>query len=70
MSQLDIDREDLIRLIISICDYARLGSAISTYNNCNNCGKRRCEYKPQAGKMVRWNCPLWEERKDGEGNNL
>lgn len=60
MSRKDMDREELIRLIISICDYARLGYSISTYDNCNNCGmKERCEYCPKAGQMVRWNCPLW-----------
>lgn len=32
MSRFDQDREELIRLILSICDYARLGYNISTYN--------------------------------------
>lgn len=61
MSRFDADREDLIRLIISICDYARLGYQVSTFNNCNNCGnKKDCQYTPKPGLMVRWNCPLWE----------
>ena len=61
MSRFDQDREDLIRLIMSICDYARLGYGVSTYNSCNNCGIRRdCEYIPQPGCSVRWNCPLWK----------
>jgi len=65
MSQFDRDREDLIRLIYSICDYARLGYNISTYNSCNNCGiKRDCEYIPQLGQSVRWNCPLWKSHKE------
>ena len=60
MSQQDHDREELIRLLISICDYARLGYSISTCDNCNNCGlKTDCEHCPKAGQMVRWNCPLW-----------
>lgn len=61
MSKLDQDREYLIRLIISICDYARLGYEVSTYNNCNNCADKKCIYKPEWGKHVRWNCPLWKE---------
>lgn len=61
MSRFDQDREDLIQLIISICDYARLGYKISTHNNCNNCGARECKYKPDWGDSVRWNCPLWEK---------
>ncbi len=65
MSRLDQDREDLIRLIISICDYARLGYKVSTYKNCNNCGRKECQFKPDWGKDVRWNCPL-AERKPGK----
>lgn len=61
MSRLDQDREELIRLIISICDYARLGYNVSTHNNCNNCADKQCIYKPELGKPVRWNCPLWKE---------
>lgn len=64
MSRFDQDREELISLIISICDYARLGYNISTYNNCNNCGASGCEYKPECGESVRWNCPLWEGADD------
>jgi hypothetical protein len=60
MSRLDQDREDLIRLIFSICDYARLGYRISTLNNCNNCKMADCEHKPDWGEQVRWNCPLWK----------
>ena len=67
MSRLDEERENLIRLILSICDYARLGYDVSTYNNCNNCGiKHDCEYIPQAGCSVRWNCPLWKPYKAEE----
>lgn len=60
MSRLDQDREELIRLIISICDYARLGYEISTYDNCNNCKAENCQYKPKCGQMVRYRCPLWK----------
>lgn len=64
MSRLDQDRESLITLIISICDYARLGYDISTYDNCNNCKASDCEYKPELGYAVRWNCPLWKGAED------
>lgn len=63
MSRFDSDREDLIRLIISICNYARLGYDISTYDNCNNCGDKNCQYRPKLGEHVRWNCPLWKDGK-------
>ena len=58
MSRFDQDREELIRLIFSICDYARLGYSISTYNSCNNCKANGCEYKPKWGEHIRYNCPL------------
>lgn len=64
MSRFDQDREELIRLIFSICDYARLGYSISTYDNCNNCKVSDCEYKPKWGDAVRWNCPLWKGADD------
>ncbi len=59
MSRFDHDREELISLILSICDYARLGYKVSTYNSCNNCKDRDCKYMPKLGESVRWNCPLW-----------
>jgi hypothetical protein len=65
MSRFDQDREDLIQLIISICDYARLGYKVSTYNNCNNCKAKECEYR-HWGDFVRWNCPLWREEPEKE----
>ena len=64
MSRFDIDREDLICLIISICDYARLGYKVSTYNNCNDGKAKECKYRPDWGDSVRWNCPLWEGKQD------
>ena len=63
MSRFDQDREELINLIISICDYAKLGYNISTYNSCYNCGLANCEYRPSWGKTERWNCPLWREKE-------
>ena len=31
-----------------------------TQNNCNNCYiKLECSHTPEAGEMVRINCPLW-----------
>ena len=64
MSRFDQDREELIRLIISICDFARFGYNVSTYNNCNNCGAfDDCEHKPKLGQN-RWNCPLWKSGED------
>lgn len=64
MSRQDEDIKDLMRLIRSICDYAKLGMDVSTFNNCNNCADKKCHYKPKWGDMVRWNCPLWKGTED------
>ena len=64
MSRFDEDREDLIRLLFSVLDYARIGYLISTFDNCNNCYRKNCEYKPKPGQMARWRCPLWKGKDD------
>ena len=61
----DMKREEIICYIISICDLARLGAKVIKHNNSNNCKKKDCEYRPEWGDSVRWNCPLWEGG-DGE----
>ena len=60
MSRFDQDREEIIRILFSILDYARLGYNVSTYDNCNNCKRKGCVYIPKLGQTVRWNCPLWK----------
>jgi len=52
--------ETFISHIISVCELARLGAKVIKHNNCNNCKKKNCEYRPECGESVRWNCPLWE----------
>lgn len=64
MSRFDQDREDIIRVLYSILDYARLGYEISTCDNCNTCKRKNCEYKPKPGQGVRWRCPLWKGEED------
>ena len=47
------------------CTYCRECSTRSYANqvlnlpNCNDCGVKGCEYKPQPGEHCRINCPLW-----------
>ena len=65
MSQFDQDREEIIRSLYSILDYARFGFEVSRYNSCNNCARKYCEFKPKPGQVVRWRCPLWKGEEDG-----
>ena len=68
MSRFDADREEIIHILFSILDYARLGYDISTYNSCNDCGEIDCHHKPKCGDQVRWNCPLWVAERRLEKN--
>lgn len=61
MSISDQDRENMIQRIISICDEARRRYKASVYHNCNNCGRKECQF-------ARWNCPLWEEGEEPEAD--
>lgn len=54
------DEEQLIRLITTICSYARIGFRVSDLDSCNTCAKTKCPYRPGWGQPVRWNCPFWK----------
>ena len=50
--------------------------AIVSLPNCNDCAKTKsCEYRPEWGAFVRYNCPLYEaidlleEGKHGNSND-
>ena len=60
MSRMDQDAEDFARMLLYVVDCIRYTQNTLSYDNCNNCGKKNCEYKPDWGKQVRINCPLWE----------
>ena len=34
-----------------------------TFHNCNNCNRKDCENKPNAGQPVRSNCIFWLESR-------
>ena len=60
MSQFSSDAEDFARLLIHAGECIMYFHNVSSYDDCNNCGKKDCKYKPEPGQMVRINCPLWE----------
>ena len=63
MSRMDMDAEDFARMLIYVAECIRYTQNVQSYNNCNNCGKKNCEYKPDWGDQVRINCPLWEDER-------
>ena len=36
---------------------------IQSTGDCNVCKNKECKYKPEAGQMVRYNCPFYKEEK-------
>lgn len=57
------------RLDETIADVAYILEALKAYRNivrsgnCNSCWNKSCEWKPEWGKPLRWNCPHYEQRK-------
>ena len=58
-TRLDKTIEDIAYILDSLCVLRNIYET----NNCNECGKKDCEYRPDWGKMVRYNCPFYEEKK-------
>lgn len=54
-------RNEIIEAIYYIADTLRYAEQIKELNNCNDCAKKMsCEYRPEWGRMVRINCPLYK----------
>lgn len=62
MSELDDIFTDLKHITDCILAYRR----IINMPNCNDCGIKDCEVKPKWYDPIRYNCPLWREREDGD----
>lgn len=51
-----------------IAESLQLLEKIMSLPDCHNCSKLgACEYQPEWGKIMRFNCPLWESDKPKEG---
>lgn len=58
------DRMKLREMLLYIADCMVAVNDMQEMPNCNDCGiKNRCAYAPEVGTPVRWNCPLWQEKK-------
>ena len=51
-----------IEMMYFIIDCIQYYQRISTLKDCNNCGRKECEFMPKPGETVRINCPLWEDK--------
>lgn len=53
------ERTKLRTALLCIADCMEMANELQEMNNCNNCGARKyCQYAPELGKPVRWNCPF------------
>lgn len=39
---------------------------IQNSGDCNECANRGCLYKPKAGQLTRYNCPLFRKKAEAE----
>jgi hypothetical protein len=39
---------------------------IQNSGDCNECANRGCLYRPEAGQMTRYNCPLFMKKAEAE----
>ena len=60
------DETDMIRLDETIADVAYILDSLTAYRRivqagcCNSCMRKDCEYLPDPGQLVRYNCPFYE----------
>lgn len=52
-----------------ILDSLRLLREILETGNCNDCSNKKCEYMPQIGQRVRYNCPFYKTEVKRNGNS-
>lgn len=57
--------DEIIRAVARILDALQFTARMEETDNCNTCGKKyTCEYAPEPGDRVTWNCPLWTDQEE------
>lgn len=57
--------DEVISDVAYVLDSLILVRDIYNSGTCNDCKvKRTCEYCPEPGKLVRYNCPFYERKKE------
>ena len=57
------DQGDIIGILNFLMACVNFRKTMFDMPNCNNCGAAEgCDYLPDWGQPVRWNCPHWKER--------
>ena len=63
MSRWDMDAEEFARMLRHAADCITYTNKVTSFHDCNDCGKKDCKYRPKLGEMTRINCPLWESKQ-------
>lgn len=45
-----------------LAEWLKAYKEITDHHTCRDCRKIKCEYKPEPGQLMRFNCPLWSDR--------
>lgn len=48
------------------CSTRSYANQVLNLPDCNDCGVKDCEHKPNPGEHVRINCPLWQPIEEGD----
>jgi hypothetical protein len=60
MSRLDGAISNVAYILDTLIAYRN----ITAFGNCNNCGEREtCQYVPELGEQVRYNCPFYKTKE-------
>ena len=58
------ERLKLRQALLYLADVLVAVDELGKMHDCNDCGNvLKCEYAPEPGQPVRWNCPLWEGKE-------
>ena len=60
MSRLDDAILEVAYILDTLMAYRRI---VQYGRECNSCGNKSCEWRPEWGEPLRWNCPHYEQRK-------
>lgn len=59
MANPDFEILGITHLLKRAADLAELGLLVGRLPTCNDCADVKCKYRPEWGRPVRYNCPLY-----------
>lgn len=59
------ERSALSKTLFYLGDALLLINKLEDMSSCQTCKiRKRCVYRPKPRRMMRFNCPLWQEEKE------